>query len=128
VCIVYAGTLLYSSLPIAAVSLPATSLELTPKLCVLTNNEPVCHSHIDIKWAREQPLLLCLFDKEIANPLRCWEKQRKGQFHYQINTDHSLTFQLRKQHDDTLLASEIYQVIRAQAQYRQRRRKPWNFF
>jgi hypothetical protein len=112
----------------AAAPRPSTSLELTPKLCVLSNKEPVCNSRIDIKWAREQPLLLCLFEKALASPLRCWQEQTQGEFQYQVNTDHSLTFQLRKQQDDTLLASEIYQVIRAQAQYRQRRRKPWNFF
>lgn len=122
------GALLYASLSSAAAPLPPTSLELTPKLCVLSSKESVCDSRIDIKWVREQPLLLCLFDKEIVSPLRCWQETTKGEFKYQVNTDHSLTFQLRKQHDDTLLASEIYQVIRAQAQYRQRRRKPWNFF
>jgi len=95
---------------------------------VLSSKEPVCDSLIDIKWAQEQPLLLCLFDKEITSPLRCWQEQTRGEFQYQLDTDHSLTFQLRKQQDDTLLASEVYQVIRAQAQYRQRRRKPWNFF
>ena len=112
----------------AEAPLSPTSLELTPKLCVLSSKEPVCDSLIDIKWAQEQPLLLCLFDKEIASPLRCWQEQTRGEFQYQLDTDHSLTFQLRKQQDDTLLASEVYQVIRAQAQYRQRRRKPWNFF
>ncbi len=104
------------------------SLQLTPKLCVLSRKETLCDSQIDIQWALEQPLLLCLFEKDIPSPLMCWQKQQQGQLQYQVNTDHSLTFQLRKQQDDTLLASEIYKVIREQAQYRQRRRKPWNFF
>lgn len=124
-----ATTLILTTQPVAAALPPATNgLQLTPKLCVLSRKEPRCESQIDIQWILEKPLLLCLFEKEISSPLRCWQEQHKGQFQYQVNTDHSLTFQLRKQQDDTLLASEIYKVIREQAQYRQRRRKPWNFF
>jgi len=124
----FVSALVHATLAGADAPLTPTSLELTPKLCVLSSKEPVCDSLIDIKWAQESPLLLCLFDKEIASPLRCWQEQTRGEFQYQLDTDHSLTFQLRKQQDNTLLASEVYQVIRAQAQYRQRRRKPWNFF
>jgi len=71
---------------------------------------------------------LCLFVDSEAAPLACWREQNSGVYRYQAHTQHSLVFQLRQEADHQLLASEMFAVIREQTEYRQRRRKPWNFF
>lgn len=71
---------------------------------------------------------LCLFVENETAPLTCWREQNSGVYHFQARTQHSLVFQLRQQSDNQLLASEMFAVIREQTEYRQRRRKPWNFF
>jgi hypothetical protein len=71
---------------------------------------------------------LCLFVNTEVPPLACWHQEYSGAYEYQAYTQDSLVFQLRQQSDNQLLASEIFDVIREQTEYRQRRRKPWNFF
>lgn len=103
-------------------------LALTPQVCALSENEALCQELIDIQWRSGEPMRLCLFVDTEVQPLACWREQRTGVYEYQAQTEDSLVFELRVQPDDQVLASEIFDVIREQTEYRYRRRKPWNFF
>ncbi|MDQ2075733.1 DUF3019 domain-containing protein [Marinimicrobium sp. ABcell2] len=103
-------------------------LAVKPQVCALAENETLCREQINIHWQSGQPMHLCLFvDTEIP-PLACWREKDSGVYQYQADTRDSLVFQLRQESNNQLLASEIFDVIREQTEYRQRRRKPWNFF
>lgn len=103
-------------------------ISLRPQVCALTESEEVCRELIDIHWRSGEPMRLCLFVDTEVQPLACWREKNTGTYEYQAHTQDSLVFQLRRQPSDQLLASEVFDVIREQAEYRYRRRKPWNFF
>ena len=103
-------------------------LEIKPQVCALAKHESVCKEPLRIQWRAGKPMHLCLFVDSEAAPLVCWQERTSGVYHYQAHTPHSLMFQLRQESDNQLLTSEMFSVIREQTEYRQRRRKPWNFF
>lgn len=103
-------------------------MRLQPSVCALVEDQALCRETIDIHWRTEDPLALCLFIDRQHQPLECWQGTQKGEFEYQAETDEQLVFQLRDRRRNDLLASEIFEVIREQSEYRSRRRKPWNFF
>lgn len=103
-------------------------LSVKPRLCILGRKESSCHSELDIWWRLDKPLVLCLFEQELSDPLRCWHDELSGQYRHPVATDHSLAFELRQKRDNRVLISEIFEVIQEQARYRRQRRKPWNFF
>lgn len=103
-------------------------LALKPQICALSENEPLCRELIDIRWRAGEPKQLCLFVDAEKQPLACWREQASGDYEYRANTENSLVFELRLQPSDRILTREIFNVIREEAEYRYRRRKPWNFF
>lgn len=103
-------------------------LELKPQVCALVEDEQLCREQIDIEWSSGERLQVCLFIDGEQAPLACWREHVRGDYEYNALTSESLTFELRRQPDDQLLASEILSVIREHTDYRYRRRKPWSFF
>src|SRR5690625_3015773 len=101
---------------------------MKPQVCALAKHESVCKEPLRIQWRAGKPMHLCLFVDSEAAPLVCWQERTSGVYHYQAHTPHSLMFQLRQESDNQLLTSEMFSVIREHTEYRQRRRKPWNFF
>lgn len=103
-------------------------LAIKPQICALAEQEAVCQQQLQIQWQADKPMHLCLFVDGQKEPLACWQGQSSGVYRYQARTAHSLEFQLRLEANHQLLTSELFAVIREQTEYRQRRRKPWNFF
>lgn len=103
-------------------------LALKPRVCALAENEELCREQIDIEWRAGERLQVCLFIDGEPTPLACWREHLRGDYEYQAQTKDNLTFELRLQPSDQLLAREILSVIREHAEYRYRRRKPWSFF
>lgn len=119
-------------LGLASCALPALAdqaqLALKPQVCALSKDEELCREQIDIEWRSGERLQVCLFLNGESAPLACWRERRQGDYEYQAQTKESLTFELRRQPGDQLLAREILTVIREHTDYRYRRRKPWSFF
>ncbi len=113
---------------VAGTSAADTELDLKPSICALTENQTQCEERVDIRWHSDHPSALCLFVDQSEQPLACWREQGQGAYHYDARTEESLTFQLRTEQEDRLLASELFEVIREYTEFRSRRRKPWNFF
>lgn len=113
---------------LAASSAADTELALKPSICALAEEQRLCEERVDIRWHSDRPDTLCLFIDQSDAPLTCWRDARAGEFHYDVQTERSLSFQLRTQRDDRLLAHELFEVIREHTEFRSRRRKPWNFF
>ncbi len=120
--------LAYWALPVERVLAEPAELALKPQVCALTEEEDLCREQIDIEWRTGERLQLCLFIGGQQAPLACWRERLKGAYEYQAQTKESLTFELRHQPDNQLLAREILSVIREHTDYRYRRRKPWSFF
>lgn len=112
----------------ACASTAETELDLKPSICALAENQALCEERVDIRWHSDYPHALCLFVDQNAQPLACWQEEDRGEYHYEARTDESLTFQLRAEQGDRLLASKLFEVIREYTEFRSRRRKPWNFF
>lgn len=113
---------------VAGASAADSALELKPSICALAENQVLCEERVDIRWHSDYPDALCLFVDQSEQPLACWQDKDQGEFHYEARTEQSLTFQLRAERDDQLLASRLFEVIREYTEFRSRRRKPWNFF
>lgn len=121
-------TLVFSALLALSARADQAQLELKPQVCALSESEELCREQIDIEWRSGESLQVCLFIDGEQTPLACWYERRRGDYEYQAQTKESLTFELRQQPGDQLLAREILSVIREHTDYRYRRRKPWSFF
>ncbi len=120
--------MLLVGLLVAGASAADTELDLKPSICALAEDQDQCEEQVDIRWHSDYPNALCLFVDQNEQPLACWQEEDRGEFYYDARTDESLTFQLRAEEDDRLLASKLFEVIREYTEFRSRRRKPWNFF
>ncbi len=106
----------------------AIELWIKPSLCIISKEDELCMDQITINWQANHLQSLCLFQSGTEQPLFCWNDEDNGLFLQEVNTKTNLTFQLRQQGDNSLLASQVFQVLKEYIEYRRRRRNPWNFF
>ena len=83
---------------------------------------------MQITWQSQEAMSLCLYQKRYKNPLACWQKAKTGQHMMALDTQKSLAFLLKATQQDTVLASETFEVVHDQKQFRRARRNAWAFF
>ena len=108
---------------------------IKPSVCVLSESEQHCEDSIDIIWRAKEMLSVCLWhdatnakNDEQAILLNCWVEANQGRHTVKISTETSLTFFLKKDQQDSYLASQTFKVIHDTQRYRRRHRNPWSFF
>ena len=108
--------------------LPEVTFDLKPRVCVLSSDEDTCYDQINVSWAADRPMSLCLFDKDLDKPIICWDNKHSGEYTMNIETSDSLSFTLKEVQSNQLLASKTFEVIHDHKQYRRARRNAWAFF
>lgn len=107
--------------------MPALEFSLKPNLCVLAAEEDACYDELEVRWSAPQVMSLCLYQSDLASPLRCWTGVSEGEHRFLLSATHNVTFQLREANKN-LLVSEAFEVVQDKKRYRRQRRNPWSFF
>lgn len=118
---------------LAATSLHAASppigftMQVRPRLCVLSPGEDVCVMQFSVTWSARAAADVCLTLAGELEPLRCWQERSEGGFEMQIERRESALVQLREANSDTLLLEEQIPIIsRDMRDTRSRRRHAWS--
>ena len=111
----------------ANADVPVIEFTIKPRLCVLTNDDEVCHDELEVRWRAKKPMDLCLYRNDFEKPLTCWERSDTGYHKFLLSTSEGVTFYLREPAQG-LEVSEAFEVIHDNKHYRRQRRNPWSFF
>jgi hypothetical protein len=130
-----AGLLLFSGLTIlpaadsaAATTDPDIKLEISPRICLLTEKNKQCEIPVRAQWRSEHEESLCLVIVARPDVKHCWERFSAGNYTIELTFTDDTTFELRDVSLQHVFASEVLRVIREAIHYRHRRRQPWNIF
>jgi hypothetical protein len=101
-------------------------LELQPRVCTLTANEPYCDTTVRAQWKSPHDESLCLVIVGRPDIRRCWENFSAGLYQVELTFNEDLIVELRDPQLQRVLASEAVTVIREALRLRRKRRQPWN--
>lgn len=108
----------------------ANLLQIDPSLCVVAGEEPVCATTLTIRWRLSEELgAVCLSEVNAGRPLFCVENGTLAvQRQLPVSLVSDTRFELRRRHDNQLLAATTVTVARMLTDLRPRRRHGWGIF
>ncbi|MGO2477770.1 MAG: DUF3019 domain-containing protein [Pseudoalteromonas sp.] len=105
----------------------AASLNVTPKVCVISDQQDFCDLELNFDWKIAEPLDVCLYQD--SEQLFCWQQAQLGRFNYKARVQVETLYSLINPHTGDLLATARIEVQSTQAKTTRRRlRSPWSFF
>jgi hypothetical protein len=107
--------------------MPLIEFSIKPRLCVLTAQEEICQDQLEVKWSSPEMRSLCLYQKDKAEPLRCWEDATHGEYAFELSASSTTGFQLRDTATQEALSKQEFRVVYEDKKYRTPRRNPWSF-
>lgn len=103
------------------------TMQVRPRLCVLSPDEVMCTMQFAVTWSAATATDVCLTFAGELEALRCWQQEREGQFEMKVERRQSALVQLREANSDTLLLEEQIPIIsRDKRDTRSRRRHAWS--
>jgi len=105
----------------------APSLEVTPPRCVALHQGQICYQSAQLAWQAPQAGRFCLFISNDAQALKCWEQKNTGNFTFDFQSPHTLTFRLRNMHTHQDLVQTQLSVAWVYGKEK-RRRTSWRLF
>ena len=110
---------------LSGVSVAQTILDVSPKVCVVSEQHDFCDLNLQFKWQQLAVKDVCLYQQNTQ--IRCWQQQGSGQFSYkarvQVETIYSLINPTPVTHFSVLV-----EVQSAHTKKQYRLRSPWSFF
>ena len=101
-----------------------------PQQCVTLRQGRDCFATITVQWQKSSAQSLCLYqvNKKQFNKkqLKCWEKNQQGQTSIEFESSDTLTYQLRTQQGDHLVAQT--EVMVSWLHKNTTRRRHWRLF
>jgi hypothetical protein len=102
-----------------------------PQQCVTLRQGRDCFATITIQWEKNAAQALCLYqivNKELNNKeqLKCWSKSSMGKASIEFESNDNLTYQLRTQKGDLLLAET--EIVVSWLHKNTTRRRRWRLF
>lgn len=102
-----------------------------PQQCVTLRQGRDCFATLTVQWQKSAEQSLCLYQvsKNISNnkqQLICWQKSLTGQVSIEFESSDTLTYQLRTQQGDHLLAET--EVVVSWLHKNTTRRRHWRLF
>lgn len=101
-------------------------LNVSPKVCVVSEQQPYCDLDLEFKWQLPAATDVCLFQQKTK--IQCWKSTQSGQFNYKARVQVETLYSLINPHSGALLASVRVDVQTAFAKKQHRLRSPWSFF
>lgn len=104
---------------------------LQPQQCVTLRQGRDCFATITVQWQQTSPQSLCLYQINKKQPdnkqqLHCWDKKHQGLTHIEFESSDTLTYQLRTQPGDHLVAQT--DVVVSWLHKNTTRRRHWRLF
>lgn len=104
----------------------ASSLNVSPKVCVVSEQQEFCDLELKFKWQLSAASDVCLYHQDTQ--LQCWQGVKKGQLSYKARVQVETIYSLINPHTGVSLASVQIEVQTAYAKKKHRLRSPWSFF
>ena len=105
----------------------AASLNVTPKVCVVSEQQNFCDLELNFDCQIAQPLDVCLYQN--SEQLFCWQQAQLGRLNHKARVQVETLYSLINPHTGDLLATARIEVQSTQAKTTRRRlRSPWSFF
>lgn len=104
----------------------APSLNVSPKVCVVSEQQEFCDLELKFQWQLSVPTDVCLYQQ--ARQLQCWQGVKKGQLSYKARVQVETIYFLINPHTGATLASVHIEVQTVYTKKKHRLRSPWSFF
>ncbi|GAA62106.1 hypothetical protein P20652_4001 [Pseudoalteromonas sp. BSi20652] len=105
----------------------ATIFSISPKVCVVSEQQDFCDLDLQFNWQLNTTSDVCLYKKK--EQLYCGQQQSSGQFNYKARVQVETIYSLINPHTGGVLAKTKIEVQSAHAKKNRRRlRSPWSFF
>lgn len=111
---------------LSGVSVAQTILDVSPKVCVVSEQHDFCDLNLQFKWQQAVVKDVCLYQQNTQ--IRCWQQQGSGQFSYKARVQVETIYSLINPHTGDSLASVLVEVQSAHTKKQYRLRSPWSFF
>ena len=111
---------------LSGVSVAQTILDVSPKVCVVSEQHDFCDLNLQFKWQQLAVKDVCLYQQNTQ--IRCWQQQGSGQFSYKARVQVETIYSLINPHTGDSLASVLVEVQSAHTKKQYRLRSPWSFF
>ncbi|PCC14571.1 DUF3019 domain-containing protein [Pseudoalteromonas sp. JB197] len=111
---------------LSGVSVAQTTLDVSPKVCVVSEQHDFCDLNLQFKWQQAVVKDVCLYQQNTQ--IRCWQQQGSGQFSYKARVQVETIYSLINPHTGDSLASVLVEVQSAHTKKQYRLRSPWSFF
>lgn len=113
------------------VTVDEIQFKMQPQQCVTLRQGRACFATITVQWQKNTPQSVCLYQhnkQQLGNkqPLHCWKSDRQGLTTIEFQSTQSLTYQLRAQESNTLLAET--EVMVGWLHKNTNRRRHWRLF
>ncbi|ALS32260.1 hypothetical protein PTRA_a0975 [Pseudoalteromonas translucida KMM 520] len=111
---------------LSGVSVAQTTLDVSPKVCVVSEQHDFCDLNLQFKWRQSAVKDVCLYQQNTQ--IQCWQQQGSGQFSYKARVQVETIYSLINPHTGDSLASVLVEVQSAHTKKQYRLRSPWSFF
>ncbi|MGO2332928.1 MAG: DUF3019 domain-containing protein [Pseudoalteromonas nigrifaciens] len=111
---------------LSGVSVAQTTLDVSPKVCVVSEQHDFCDLNLQFKWQQAVVKDVCLYQQNTQ--IRCWQQQGSGQFSYKARVQVETIYSLINPHTGDSLASVLVEVQSTHTKKQYRLRSPWSFF
>ncbi|WP_372760300.1 DUF3019 domain-containing protein [Pseudoalteromonas sp.] len=103
-----------------------TMLYVSPKVCVVSEQQDFCDVNLQFSWQQASANDVCLYQH--TTQIKCWQQQQTGQFNYKARVQVETLYSLINPHTGASLANVLVEVQSAHAKKQYRLRSPWSFF
>ncbi|WP_338362571.1 DUF3019 domain-containing protein [uncultured Pseudoalteromonas sp.] len=102
-------------------------LKVSPKVCVVSDQQAFCDLNLVFNWQQALPSDVCLYEQ--TKLIKCWQQQAVGEFEYKARVQVETIYSLINPHTGVLIAKTHVEVQSADAKKSRRRlRSPWSYF
>lgn len=119
------ATAIPSALLLAAPSSVQAAIEITPKVCVVSDQSEPCATTIHLEWSLNEAKDVCLVENK--RTLKCWHGQYQGALQYEAQVALPATFYLTHANTGEVLSSAELSLQTTKST-RRRLRSVWGLF
>ncbi|MEL6871100.1 MAG: DUF3019 domain-containing protein [Pseudomonadota bacterium] len=102
---------------------PTLLLTVTPSLCIVDRQTPVCDAQFLLQWESGEPGGFCLYVERSREAVRCWRDVNIGELSDERSVVETFEYWMTEESDDVRLANATVEVLRLDNGDRRRRRR-----
>jgi hypothetical protein len=103
-----------------------TSLTVMPEQCVTIRQGRDCFATVQLQWQSDSKHSFCLYQEGTEKQLGCWQDNNSISVQLEFESNKSVKYQLRNQHNDKVIAETKVEVSWQHRKISRKRR--WRLF